>query len=162
MFFCKEKDPRKKARKILDEGGLLKRLPGFRTGHQARQPNVGSLIQPATEDELPHHSNALVVHSHVYYDPWCSIRALGMPIFVKQNDGSWRQATAYRVFKGDQCMLMSVAHVFAERTEVGVTTPSDDESDFNLGSDSGSEVEEHGERTTSDTLEDMRISDSTY
>jgi hypothetical protein len=33
MFFCEEKEPRKKAKKIIDNGGLLEGLPGYRTGH---------------------------------------------------------------------------------------------------------------------------------
>jgi hypothetical protein len=49
MFFCEDKEPRKKAKKVVDECGVLNKLPGFRTGHQASQPEIGTLIQPATE-----------------------------------------------------------------------------------------------------------------
>lgn len=48
MLFCGEKDARKKAKKAVDKGGLLEKLPGFRTGHQSSQPMVGPLIQPAS------------------------------------------------------------------------------------------------------------------
>jgi hypothetical protein len=30
MFFCEEQGPHRRAKKTIDEGGLLKRLPGFR------------------------------------------------------------------------------------------------------------------------------------
>jgi hypothetical protein len=76
MFFCEEKEPRKKAKKVLDEGGLLTRMPGFRTGHQARQPSVGRLIQPAENSEGTSVPEKIVQHKVFYYDPLNSINAI--------------------------------------------------------------------------------------
>jgi hypothetical protein len=54
MFFCEDKEPRKRSKKIVNEGGLLRRLPGFRTGHRAKQPGIGLLVQPATNHNSVH------------------------------------------------------------------------------------------------------------
>jgi hypothetical protein len=160
MFFCEEKEPRKRAKRILDEGGLLNQLPGFRTGHQARQPGIGRLIRPATgskaENNSDHPSGHPIMHFEAYYDPSYEVRALGMPIFIKGSQGGLRRATAYRVFHQDRCFLMSVAHVFAEDSHNKADSSTDEDSDFDLGSDTESE-EEAGNQVRIGSLRDMSL-----
>jgi hypothetical protein len=145
MFFCETKGPRKRAKKIIDNGGLLERLPGFRTGHRNKQPMIGSLVQPATQEDSKNESASINRHTEIYFDPSCEVRAIGMPIYVKQINGSFRRATAYTVFKDDRCMLMSVSHVFCESTHEESCTPSIDDSDYYLGSGTESETESDDE-----------------
>jgi hypothetical protein len=157
MFFCEEKEPRKKARKVIDESGILKQLPGFRTGQQARQPDIGTLVQPAIDGELGNRTIQPSLHADVYYDPSNDIQAIGMPIFVKHSNGNWRGATAYRVFKDGQCYLMSVAHLCIESIPTYVDDPSDEDSDFDFGSEAGSNTEDDNQTTTTlSAVSDMR------
>jgi hypothetical protein len=147
MFFCEEKEARKKAKKVIDESGILKQLPGFRTGQQARQPNIGTLIQPATDRESGLRSMQPSLRAEVYYHPFDDIQAIGMPIFVKHSNGRWRGATAYRVFKDDKCFLMSVAHVCIESIPT-TNDLSDDDSDFDFGSETGNDIGDDNQSLT--------------
>jgi hypothetical protein len=147
MFFCEEKEPRKRAKKVIDESSILKQLPGFRTGQQARQPNIGTLIQPATDGESGLRSIQPSLRADVYYHPSDDIQAIGMPIFVKHSNGRWRGATAYRVFKNDKCFLMSVAHVCIESIPI-TNDLSDDDSDFDFGSEAGNDIGDDNQSST--------------
>jgi hypothetical protein len=148
MFFCEEKEPRKKAKKLIDESGILKQLPGFRTGQQARQPNIGTLIQPATDGESGLRLIQPSLRADVYYHPFDDIQAIGMPIFVKHSNGRWRGATAYRVFKDDECCLMTVAHVCIESIPTNIDDLSDADSDFDFGSEAGSSIRDDNQTST--------------
>jgi hypothetical protein len=139
MFFCDEKDARKKAKKVVDDGGLLQRLPGFRTGHQAKQPDVRSLVQPATQSGSEGQPKGSIVHTNVYYDPSQAIRALGMPIYVKHGNDFWQQAIAYALSNRNQTFLMSVSHVFLSASSSNTNAEDKDDSDFDFGSDTNSE-----------------------
>jgi hypothetical protein len=145
MFFCQEKKPRKKAQKIIEEGGILEKLPGFRTGHQAQQPDLGQLILPATISSSSHIWESPILHTDVYFDSSSDIQTLGMPIFSKNKDGSWRRANAYLVSQADRYVLMSVSHIFFEAATSECDTTIDDDSDFDLGSDYKSEAESEAE-----------------
>jgi hypothetical protein len=140
MFFCEDREPRKKAKKVLDEGGLMTRMPGFRTGHQARQPPVGRLVRPAENSESSAVPDITAQRKVFYYDPLNSITALGVPIFIKHDNARWRKATGYRVYIGDRCFLMSVSHVFIESMFHNDDTTLDDDSDYDFGSESGSDI----------------------
>jgi hypothetical protein len=142
MFFCEKKEVREKAKKAIDSGGLMQKLPGFRTGHASTQPNIGSLVQRATEDPGTDSTSVSIIHVEVYFDPSKEVRASGMPIYIKHQNGRQRQATAYAVFRGDRCMLMTVAHVFIERTSGSSEVTTDGDSDYNLGSGTESEGED--------------------
>lgn len=142
MFFCEEKEPRKKAKKVVDEGGVLSKLPGFRTGHQASQPSTGSLVQPATNRTTIYQQDPDedAFASEVYYDTTRSIEPIGLPIYIKHGT-SWRKASANLVFEGRKRVLLSVAHVFLSLRTPSQTTSLDDDSDFDLGSGSEDEHE---------------------
>jgi hypothetical protein len=142
MFFCEDKEPRKRSKKIVNEGGLLRRLPGFRTGHRANQPGIGLLVQPATDYDSIHNEVNPIEHTDVYYDPVNGVPVIGMPVFVKQRDGRWQQASASTLSKGNQCILISVAHLFFENTRQCLETGAEDDSDFDFGSDIDSELGE--------------------
>jgi hypothetical protein len=150
MFYCEKKKVREKAKEAVDSGGLMQKLPGFRTGHAPTQPDIGSLVQRATEDSATNLAGGTITHDEVYFDPSSQIRASGMPIYVKYQSGRQRQATAYAVFRGDRCMLMTVAHVFIERVSASSEVTSDGDSDYDVGSDteSGGEDEEQMEITS--------------
>jgi hypothetical protein len=139
MLWGEEKQPRKQAKKAFEKNGLLKRLPGFRIGQVKRNPTFQRIIQPAIIKEYRQLPDWDI---DIYYDPTCEVRAIGMPIFVKDRIGSWRKATAYRVFKDDQCCLMSVAHVFEDRAEDLRNDTLDDDNDIDFGSEKGSDFEE--------------------
>ena len=111
-FSCEEKEPRKKAKKAIDESGILAKLPGFRTSHLSRQPGLGKLMQPATEGRRVRPSNEIEPSTEVYFDSSRPVKALGMPIFVKQASGTLRQATANAVFKKGKFVYLSASHVF--------------------------------------------------
>lgn len=143
MFFCEDKEPRKKAKKIIDEGGLLARLPGFRTGHQTRRPDVGTLVQPAVEDSIVP-KTADTPHLAVFYDKFQPVRSNGMSIFVHHSHDTYRRATAYAVSKEGTCFLMTVSHVFSnEPAEMSATREGDGDSDYDLGSDTDIDDEDH-------------------
>jgi hypothetical protein len=138
VFFCEEKEPRKMAKKTVDEGGLLARLPRFRTGHYAKQPSVGRLIQPASADEAAREPYKPGSIPEVYFDPSHPIETIGMPIFVKQSGDVLRRATGNAVFNGSKWMIMSVAHVFVDRGSTVQDDPldgGDDEYDFGSGTE---------------------------
>lgn len=141
MFFCEEKEPRKKAKNAIDDGGLLEGLPGFRTGHQTKQPNIGKLVMPATGGESPH---GIPSHSpvDVYFDPSRDIRAFGMPIFVKHSNTNIRQATANAIFNERQISYLSVSHIFCDNFPNASENKSDYDSDYDLGSNGDSDDEE--------------------
>jgi hypothetical protein len=141
MFFCDKKEPRKRAKEIIDERGLLKRLPGFRTGHQANRPDVGPLVQPATGTIETHQFIPTVSALKVYFDPSC-VQSVGMPIFVKQSSGTLRRATANAVFDGRRYVYLSVSHVFFEYTPSGSITEEDSDSEYDFGSGTTSECDE--------------------
>ncbi|KAJ4376053.1 hypothetical protein N0V83_001334 [Neocucurbitaria cava] len=137
MVFCQEKEPRKKAKKALEEGRIIEKLPGFRIGHQSTQPLVGSLIQPATERSAMDQLGLPGSAPRVYFDPSHAIQAFGMPIFVKHSDAILRQATANAVFDGEKCVYLTVSHVFHQNAESvqNTTTDSDSEKDFGSGTE---------------------------
>ena len=138
MIFCEEKEPRKKAKKAIEQGGILEKLPGFGIGHQAKQPGVGSLIQPATENDGMNQHISSAPASDVYFDPSRAVKAVGMPIFVKHSNAFLRQATANAMFEGQKCVYMSVSHVFLDNTfsTPKTTTETDSEHDFGSGTES--------------------------
>ena len=140
MFFCEEKEPRKKAKKTLDQGGLLEKLPGFRTGHVARQPGVGRLIQPATGTYSGQKSSVSGATYEVYYDTSRPIKAIGMPIFVKTSSDVVRRATANAVFADRKCVYLSVSHVFFDDVSAPSNGPAGYDSEYDFGS--GTEDEE--------------------
>jgi hypothetical protein len=150
MFFCEKKKVREKAKEAVNSGGLMQKLPGFRTGHAPTQPDIGSLVQCATEDNATASSGASIIHEEVYSDSSSGITALGMPIYVKYQNGQRRQATAYTVFQGARCMLMTVAHVFIEREPVSneVVASENDDYDFGDGTESEEEDKEQTEMTS--------------
>jgi hypothetical protein len=137
MFFCEEKEPRKRAKKTIDEGGLLGKLAGFRTGHLAKLPGVGRLIQPAAGTEDIRQSAGSGMISDVYFDPSAPIKAIAMPIFVKQVGNILRKATANAVFEGERCVYLSVSHVFFGdvSSPSAVSTASDSEFDYGSGTE---------------------------
>ena len=137
MFFSEEKEARKRAKKALDHGGLLERLPGFRTAHLARQPGVGKLIQPAAgSDDTPQSSDSDMV-TEVYFDASYPVKAIGMPIFIKHSDETFRKATANAVFEEDKCVYLSVSHVFFDdiSSTPNESVVSDGEYDFGSGTE---------------------------
>jgi hypothetical protein len=142
MFFCEEKEPRRRAKKAMDDGNILNTLPGFRTGHQARQPGLGMLIQPATRESQTKSRNESGSASHVYFDPSRPIKTSGMAIFVKHPSGLLRQATANVVFEAQTFMYMSVAYIISDHIVHGNDTVQDCDSDYDLGSESDGEHDE--------------------
>jgi len=142
MFFCEEKEPRKMAKKTVDEGGLLVKLPGFRTGHLVRRPGVGILIQPAGGGKKVQRLNGPHPEFEVYFDPSHPVTAIGMPIFVKQADNVLRRATANAVFHGEIIVYLSVAHVFHSDTSSPPATPIASDNSFDLGSGTEDEIED--------------------
>ncbi|CAG5153695.1 uncharacterized protein ALTATR162_LOCUS3291 [Alternaria atra] len=149
MFFCEEKEPRKIAKKTIDEGGLLKNLAGFRTGHLDRIPRVGRLIQPAARQEEAQQSSESGSVPEVYFDPSNPIKAIGMPIFIKQADSTLRKATANAVFDGQRCVYLSVSHVFFNDTLPPPARSIALENEFNFGSGTEDEDEEECRDATS-------------
>lgn len=79
MFFCEENEPRKMAKKAIDEEGLPRKLLGFRTGHLARIPDVGKSIQSAAERERLQQANEPGLVSEVYLDHYILPRPSGCP-----------------------------------------------------------------------------------
>jgi hypothetical protein len=148
MFFCVEKEPRKRAKEAIDKSQILVKLPGFRTGHIAREPIIGPLIQPASTDTSIGILDETSMYTEVYVDPAEPIRALGMPIYAKHSNGSWRRAVGYAVFKERKCFLMSVAHVFVKRANEDHEVIVDDDNDFDFGSDTGSEERDDSNMNT--------------
>ncbi|KAF7679307.1 hypothetical protein GT037_003055 [Alternaria burnsii] len=137
LFFCEGKEPRKKAKKTIDEGGLLGKLAGFRTGHLAKLPGIGRLIQPAAGNEDIRQSTGSGMISDVYFDPSAPIKAIAMPIFIKQVGNILRKATANAVFEGEKCVYLSVSHVFFGdvSSPPAVSTTSDSEFDYGSGTE---------------------------
>jgi hypothetical protein len=133
IFFCEEKKPRKEAHEAVDKE-LLRRLPGFRTGHLARQPGVGNLIQPAREYDGTPRSSHPDPAFQVYFDPSHPVRAMGMPVFAKHSNGLLRRATANAVIDGQKCIYMSVAHIFVHGDLERFTTTADDDGEYDFGS----------------------------
>jgi hypothetical protein len=143
MFFCEEKGPRKEAQGVVDKEQLLQKLPGFRTGHLARQPEVGILIQPAKEYDGTHHSGHSDPTLQVYFDPSHPVQAIGMLVFAKHSNGLLRRATANAVFDGQKCVYMSVAHIFVHGDQEHFSTTIDDDSEYDFGS--GTEYDDDDE-----------------
>jgi hypothetical protein len=137
MFFGGTEKLREKMIEIVDESGILQQFPQYCTGHRAKQPSFGEIIQTAGDVESGDRAVELS-STRVYYDPFHEVRAIGMSIFVQQENGDWRRATAYRVFKDEQCFLMSVAHVFNASMSTDIDDISDDDSEFEYASDAGS------------------------
>jgi hypothetical protein len=79
MFFCEENEPRKMAKKAIDEEGLPRKLLGFRTGHLARIPDAGKSIQSAAERERLQQANEPGLVSEVYLDHYILSRPSGCP-----------------------------------------------------------------------------------
>lgn len=68
MFFCEENEPRKMAKKVIDEEGLPRKLLGFRTGHLTRIPDVRKSIQSAAERKRLQQVNEPGLVLEVYSD----------------------------------------------------------------------------------------------
>lgn len=139
MFFCVEKEPRKKAKKMVEDSGIMKLLPGFRTGHQATQPGVGPLVRPATQaDGLPdislEHANSSYPVLEVYLDRNRPVCHIGMPIFVRQSNNHFRQATANAVHYKGNYVFMTVAHIFSESSSDIQIERDDFDSEYDFGS----------------------------
>jgi hypothetical protein len=139
MFFSADKEPRKKAKKAIEEGDILSKLPGFRTGHQAKQPIVGPLIRPAKGKAPTQAPNSTGPTLDVYFDPLRPIQAIGMPVFVKHRGDAIRQATANAVFEGQACVFMSVSHVLFDHTAAPQDYSTDTDSEYDFGSGTESE-----------------------
>lgn len=142
MFFCEEKEPRKMAKKTVDEGGLLAKLPAFRTGHLAKQPRLGKLIQPATGGEEAQSSSEPGLASEVYFDSSHPVKAVGMPIFVKQADNVLRRATANAVVDGETYVYLTASHVFFDDVSSPPARSFACNSEYDFGSGTESEDEE--------------------
>ncbi|KAF2855175.1 hypothetical protein T440DRAFT_205661 [Plenodomus tracheiphilus IPT5] len=139
MFFCPEKELRRQAKKTIVEGGILEQLPGFRTGHQTREPGVGTLIQPASTIRWT--EQPCISAPNVYFDPTRPITAIGMPIFVECGDNHIRQATANVAFEGGDCVYISVLHVFNPKSSPTQSpAAANSDSEYDIGS--GTEIEE--------------------
>jgi len=165
MFFCEQKEPRKKAKKAVDEGGLLGKLPGFRTGHLAKLPGLGKLIQPAAGCEDDQCSSEVALVSEVYFNPAHPIKAVGMPVFVKLRGNTLQKATANIVFDGEDYAYLSVSHIFSGDALPSSTASDTGESEFDFGS--GTEDEDENEyvdatsRASISSLGESSDSDST-
>jgi hypothetical protein len=46
MFFCEQANIRRQAKNLVDNAGILKRLPGFRTGHARGRPGISNFVIP--------------------------------------------------------------------------------------------------------------------
>jgi len=165
MFFCEQKEPRKKAKKAVDEGDLLGKLPGFRTGHVAKLPGLGKLIQPAAGCEDDQRSSEVALVSEVYFNSAHPITDIGMPIFVKLPGNTLQKATANVVFDGEDYAYLSVSHIFSGDALSSSTTSDTDESEFDFGSgtDDGDENEyvDATSRASISSLGESSDSDST-
>ncbi|KAF2025688.1 hypothetical protein EK21DRAFT_93008 [Setomelanomma holmii] len=140
MIFSEEKEARKKAKKALDDTGLMSKLPGFQTGHAATQPGIGALVQPATEEDPEIQMPSSITTTDVLFDPRRDHHALHIPIFAKQSNGGFRRAIAFLVSWRGRYSLLSVAHVFVQSFYERAAHTADldttgDDSEVDLGSD---------------------------
>ena len=81
-------------------------------------------------------------NKHVFYDPAQPITRYGLPIFVKERDGSIRRVVANRISDGQRYFYVTVSHIFFERSS---DTDGDSEScdnDYEIEGDSDSEVDD--------------------
>lgn len=147
FIFCEERDARRKAKKALRRM-LKEALPGFRVGEQAREPGAGKLFFPAMSpiSVSPVLDRFTETTLDVFFDPARRVCAFGMTVFVMNKANSLRQATANLVFRGDQCMLLSVSHAFEEATVPTQATNSA----VSSGHDMGSGTEDEGSDEDSD------------
>jgi 1,4-alpha-glucan branching enzyme len=134
VFFCAVKEPRILAQRVIDSSGLMRRLPGYRTKHAAKQPGIGVLCQPGIENDQDSGHSSVAPATDVYYNSSDDITAIAMPIFVKHSNGIVRKATANAVFDGEECFLLSVSHVFYDST-LGTHVKRDGDNAYSSGSD---------------------------
>ncbi|KAF3052407.1 hypothetical protein E8E11_001850 [Didymella keratinophila] len=158
MIFCEEREARKIAKKALQE--ILKEaLPGFRVGEQAREPGAGRLVIAATQSlaSMSGHDQLSDDALEVFLDPVQPIGAIGMSIFVTNRANRVRRATANLVYQGDQCMLLTVSHVFEEDLMIAQGPNNDDSSeyDFGSGTENEDESDDESEIRSEDGSEDL-------
>jgi hypothetical protein len=146
IFFCMDASQAKKARNLTKHSGLLKAYPEIKTAHSDRDPGVENLEQLAHDDSSTtqhrHRSSA----TEVFYDASEPILDLGMPIFVKHDDGpvtTMRRSTANTYRCGKRLFYLSVYHTFLNEPEPPpVKSPADCDDDvFGIDSDIDDEDE---------------------
>ena len=149
MFFCQQKEPRREAMHAMKRSGILEAYPGFKVGHMAVEPGNDKLVQHATNRGLmfrylPGDSgDTMLSNVHpilmVFYDNSEPIKTLGMPAFVKHEDGSVRRATANALFDGTKMTLMSVCHMFQTLGTQTARAAEEYDSDYSMMSDTTSQ-----------------------
>ncbi|KAH8598464.1 hypothetical protein B0O99DRAFT_683879 [Bisporella sp. PMI_857] len=145
MFFCDESDSRKDAMNAIKKSGILKRYPGFKTGNRALPPDVVNLIQPATDRRITQQTHLEGCPVEVFYDVSKPIRAFGMVIYIKHDDGSSTStliATANVLRHGEQLLYQSVSHAFTKSTPSTKASMEDCGSDYEIASDTDDELDD--------------------
>ncbi|KAL6707081.1 hypothetical protein ACN47E_004833 [Coniothyrium glycines] len=105
-----------------------------KTGIASDPRNLPTNRTPGPQNDTSFQSSAYF--TSVYYHASRPLKSLGLPIFVKQKNGSFREATANVVFQGRSPLLMSVSHVFFDQETHEADFEAVAAFDYDLGSGS--------------------------
>lgn len=137
IFSCENKEPRKRARKIIEESNLLDDYPGVVLGDSSRAPVLSRPAIPLASHGLGGASQVSSIsdlsmehRTSIYYSP--PIRhGDGISVSVKSATQEFRQATLGGfILVGGKILGLTVAHMLDNGLEV---SPSDcDDMEFSI------------------------------
>jgi hypothetical protein len=144
LFSCSREQPRKRAKEVVRDSGILREHPAIRLVHSKRLPQtpmpfrilVGSMEKIQAEG------------GGLFGEVYCITpvdRTCGVPVFTRRKDGSFRKATIGGIVQlGDIYYGLTVAHTFID-DDLENTEESDDDSlgmDCSFDSDDDFSAEE--------------------
>jgi hypothetical protein len=136
LFSCSREQPRKRAKEVVKESGILREHPAVRLAHSKRLPQaptpfrilVGPMNKIATEG------------GGLFGEVYCISpvdRTCGVPVFVRRKDGSFRKATIGGIVQlGDTYYGLTVAHTFVDDGFESAEDSDDDSCDMECSFDS--------------------------
>lgn len=140
LFSCSREQPRKRAKEVVKESGILRDHPTVRLAHRKRLPQaptpfrilVGPMNKIATGG------------SELFGEVYCISpvdRTCGVPVFMRRRDGSFRKATIGGIVQlGGTYYGLTVAHTFVDDGSESGADSDDDSSDMECSFDSEDEI----------------------
>ena len=136
LFSCSREQPRRRAKEVVKDSGILREHPAVRLAHSKRLPQaptpfrilVGSMKRIQTEG------------GGLFGDVYCISpvdRTCGVPVFTRRKDGSFRKATIGGIVQfGDTYYGLTVAHTFVHDESKFAEDGDDESSDMECSFDS--------------------------
>jgi hypothetical protein len=114
LFSCSREQPRKRAKEVVKESGILRDHPAVRLAHSKRLPQSRMPFRILVGHMKGVSAGAIDAFGEVYCISPVD-RTCGVPVFMRRKDGSFRKATIGGIVQlGDTYYGLTVAHSFVD------------------------------------------------